>query len=54
MASCGAYGELSIMAVMHSAQLCAGREHDLAETRMNAGAAGTDGRRALLITFVVV
>ena len=40
------------LAVMHSAQLCAGREHGLAETRMNAGAAGTGGRRALLITFL--
>ena len=40
--------------VMHSARLCAGLEHGLAETRRSAGAAGNGSRRALLITLAVV
>ena len=43
-----------VVAVMHSTRLSAGREHRLAETRMNAGAAGTGSCHALLITLVVV
>ena len=47
----GAYGELSISAVMHSARLCAGHRRRQAAGRMNAGFTGIKAEDALHITF---
>jgi len=51
VAAIGHYVELYILAVMHSARLCAGRGRSKAAGRVNAGAAGILGDHALHITF---